>query len=177
MSSSNSDELESENDTEIWALVNAVGTAKKPEEMKIRALTAIARLNGRIAGRKETKYTGVAEDYRSRAKRITAFAAVYRPSLVLGQSGFIITDEKAGVKVPASPRFLDVAQRAFNEAHTAYEVPALVRLLDEMLGFVEKEGIMDPSKKRNPDTFKQMLNRYSGSTGDYWTGTGEEFTQ
>ncbi len=177
MSNSNPEELESENDTEIWALVNAVGTAKKPDEMKIRALTAIARLNGRIAGQKTENHKGIAEGFRERGKRITAFAAVYRPSLVLGQSGFIITDEMAGIKVPASPRFLDVAQRAFNEAHTAYEVPALVRLLDEMLGYVEKEGIMDPSKKRNSDTFKQMLNRYSGSTGDYWGSTEGDFSQ
>lgn len=163
----NQTEVESENDTEIWALVTAVGMANKPEVQRIRAITAIARIGARIGGTIEKDKTDnqkAVEQFREREMRITEIQAEWEKTQVLGSPGWIIRDKYADVEVPARPDFLQVAIRTFNERHTFYEAPALVRLMGEMLAYAQKEKILDPSKKRNAQTFKEMLGRYSGNS-------------
>ena len=177
----NEPDLESENDTEIWALYNAVGMASKPDQQWIRLTTLISRVNSRILGENKDgsrkELSEKASSFRERARELTMISPAWKETTVLGKSGFHIQNTKLDITVPCLLSTITQGTEAFLKLNMIAQNPALAFLVEEMVGFAQAQGILDPKKKRNSDTFKNMLNRYSGSSNDWFNSGDTEFVQ
>lgn len=174
---SDADKVETENDTEIWALYNAVGMATKSEVQRIRLLTMISRLNSRIRGEasdKKKEHEEAAESFQTRARQIASFSAQWKETKVLGRPGFLIKNPALGISVPTLLTTLDTGIKGFNEANMVAQNPALLALVDEMVGYAQQENILDPKKKRNSEAFKQAIGRYTSSSESFWGSSDVE---
>lgn len=173
------EDMETENDSEIWALYNAVGMTNKPEQQRIRLLTLISRVNSRIhgekrAGEEKDKLISAANEFRERAREIAQITPHWKETTVLGKPGYLIQNRKLGISVPSLLTTMSENMKAFLELNMIAQNPALSFLVDEMMGFAQSHDVLDPKKKRNQVAFKQALGRYVSGGNDFWNSSEAE---